>query len=68
MSPAIQYDFANGSTDSRRLLDAMATESIGKYEVGDDRVSTNDPILVKRVVLIVSCPCTLNLREHSGRK
>ena len=43
------------------LLNAMATEAIDKDQVGDYRVSPNDCILIICIVVIETCPCTLQL-------
>ena len=61
MCPPIQDEFTDCPPYSRRLLDAMAAESIGKHKVPEHWVWSYDPILVKDVVLIESGPCTLQL-------
>ncbi len=58
---AIQYDLADCHTHCWGLLDSVATEPIGKDQVGDDRMCPNDSIMVNCIVLIVTSPCTLNL-------
>ena len=42
----------------------MATESIGKDKVFQNTVWAKNSILVKSVVVVESCPCTLNLCVH----
>lgn len=67
MSFAVQYDLADSPPSGGRLLYPMTTKPIGKHQVGDHRVSPDNGILVQSVVVIVTCPCTLNLyRVHKA--
>lgn len=63
VSPAIQYDFTHCPPCGWRLLDPVTTKPINEHKVRDNRVSSDDGILVQRVVLVVTSPRTLNLQE-----
>lgn len=59
----IQNEFCNCSTHSRGVLQAVTTEPSRKVHVIDQRVDTDDSILIKCVVVIVTSPGTRHLRE-----
>lgn len=59
----IQNEFCNSSTHSRGVLQAVTTEPSRKVHVIDQRVDTDDPILIKCVVVIVTSPGTRHLTE-----
>lgn len=53
---SIQNHLTHGPAHCWGLLYAMTTEPIGKYEVAEDRMSSDDPILIKGVIFVESSP------------
>src|SRR5882757_10204327 len=54
--PAEQYQFGHGPADDRRLLHAMARESIHEQEILERRMRAQDGVVVKGVHLEVAGP------------
>lgn len=64
---AVQNEFCHGEAHSRGLLEAVATESSGKVHVVDQRVDSNDGVLVEGVVVVETCPGTGQLTGRDKR-
>ena len=52
-------DLCHSVPSSRCLLQPMPTEPVDEDEIAQNRVTANDAILIKRIVVIVTCPRTL---------
>ena len=55
----LNNDLCHSMASSRCLLQPVATEPVDEHEVAQNRVRANYAILVKRVVVVVTRPCTL---------
>ena len=51
-------DLCHSVPSSRCLLQPMPTEPVDEDEIAQNRVRANDAILIKRIVVIVTCPRT----------
>ena len=43
----------------------MTTEATGNHEVGEERMKSNDTILVKGIVVVVASPGTVELNNQN---
>lgn len=57
----------NGPPDSNRMLQAMATKTVGKEKVSVVWVVANNKILINVIVVVEACPCTFQLLNRQLR-
>ncbi len=51
-------DLCHSMPSSRGLLQPMPTEPVDEDEIAQNRMRANDAVLIKRIVVIVTCPRT----------
>ncbi len=60
---SIQDQFCHSTAHGGGVLQAVAAETGGKVHVVDQRVQTNDAVLVEGVVVVETCPRAGHLRR-----
>ena len=67
---SVQDQLGHGPAHGGRVLQAVAAEARGKEHVVDQRVETDDAVLVEGVVVVEAGPGAGHLREqeHRGRE
>lgn len=56
LKASVQDEFCHGPAHRRRVLQAVAAETGGKVHVFDERVQTDDAVLVEGVVVVETGP------------
>lgn len=62
LETSLRNQFHNGPADGRRLLDTMAAETGGEYQIPVVRMDADDGILIESVVVVIASPCTFQLK------
>src|SRR3954468_17424539 len=64
---AIDDELAEGPSGSWRLLHAVTAETVDQIQIIETGMTSDDSVLVERVVIVVTGPGTLDLELREGR-